>query len=109
MFNVGQKVVFVGVKWSLRKWCEMLRHPYPGEMPIKGRIYTIENITPIGCLELVGVQSPSDGYWAAGFSPRVFRPIVERKTDIGFAHEILRKATRPAKIPALVLPDRNPA
>lgn len=29
-----------------------------------------------------------------GYSKRRFRPVVERKTDIGFAHEILRKAAR---------------
>lgn len=30
------------------------------------------------------------------YEARWFRPLVERKTDIRFAHEILRKATKPA-------------
>jgi len=36
--------------------------------------------------QIVGVSEPS-------FSASCFRPVIERKTDIGFAHEILRKVT----------------
>jgi hypothetical protein len=32
-----------------------------------------------------------------GFAITRFRPVIPRKTDISFAHEILRKASRPVK------------
>ncbi len=43
---------------------------------------------------LVGVCERSD---APGFSPSRFRPVEPRKTDISFAHEILRKASKPVR------------
>lgn len=88
-FRVGQKVVFVGQPWKLKAYLQRLLHPYPGEMPVKGCIYTIENITPEDCLELLGLISPADDYWAAGFNPISFRPIVERKTDISIFKKML--------------------
>jgi hypothetical protein len=39
-----------------------------------------------------------------GFFARRFRPVVERKTDISFAHEILRKASKPARGPVVASP-----
>ncbi len=51
-------------------------------------------------IRLEEIVNPSDAVWLddppaeAAFRKRRFRPIVERKTDISFAHEILRKATK---------------
>jgi hypothetical protein len=95
-YRVGQKVECIRhcgpTTW--RAWLTRIAHPIRGALPIKGRVYEIENITPLDQLELVGLHSPACNYWAAGFNPVFFRPIVERETDIGFAHEILRKASR---------------
>lgn len=41
---------------------------------------------------LVGVCESSE---TPGFYPSRFRPVEPRKTDISFAHEILRKASKP--------------
>lgn len=79
-FWVNQKVVFIGFAFSWRR----LLFPHPGESPVKDRVYEIENLTPTGCLELRGVNSPSDFFWNAGFHPRLFRPIVETKTEVSF-------------------------
>jgi hypothetical protein len=35
-----------------------------------------------------------EGMREPAFGAKHFRPLVERKTDIGFAHEILRRATK---------------
>jgi hypothetical protein len=70
-------------------------HPY--ESPVKGRIYTVSNIyrdfEDSEHVELIELPSPETDVWLAGFFACGFRPAVERKTDIGFAHEILRKVT----------------
>lgn len=86
-FHVGQKVVCVDAEMA-----PMLRH---------GAIYTIRGIDTQECyagriglhLEEVTPNDDGDDWWVAFRSSR-FRPIQERKTDIGFAHEILKKVTR---------------
>lgn len=84
-FRVGQKVVCVDASGQ--------------EVFIeKGAIYTIISISPCGVYIRV-----ADG---GGHYKHRFRPIVERKTDISFAHEILRKATKPTRSPAVSLHDR---
>jgi hypothetical protein len=96
-FRVGQKVEFLGFKYrSLSRWLKRALFPYPGDLPVKGHVYEIANITPEGCIELCGINSPGNRYWNVGFAPWRFRPIIERKaeTDISFAHEILRKISR---------------
>lgn len=73
-------------------------------LPVKGRVYTVRGIVPptpfddgYGLLldEITGNIHPGSGF---EFSFRVerFRPV----TDIGFAHEILRKATKRHKADA---------
>ncbi|UQD69242.1 hypothetical protein JEY40_24820 [Bradyrhizobium japonicum] len=47
-----------------------------------------------------------DGMVEVAINAEWLRPIVERKTDISFAHEILRKATKPARSPAVSLHNR---
>lgn len=89
MFVPGMKVECVDVdnlNWTA-SWIQ------------KGGIYTIARVCRedhsqfhmldhLRCtvtIHLVGILKPN------GFSALRFRPIVERKTDISFAHEILRK------------------
>jgi hypothetical protein len=103
-FRVGQKVVCVdaenGLQWS-RRWVSV------------GEIYEIAAVYPAdpndGCadhlgslwaVDLRGIMKPN------GFGALRFRPVVERKTDISFAHEILRKASKPARGPAVTSPNR---
>lgn len=101
MFRVGQDVEYfrdLPDTW-LRRW-KRFWHPEPGDDVTLGSIYTIENITPEGNLEFIGIRSPEDKYWAAGFAPECFRPVQKHQTDIGFAHEILRKVGRNATVKA---------
>lgn len=90
-FRVGQEIVCVDVSPAGAH--------FTGLAPrlVKGQVYTVAavglthpmdpDLLPcIRVFEDVGHDSP---IWA-----HRFRPIVERKTDISFAHEILRKASR---------------
>ena len=88
MFRIGQKVACIETS--------------PGGDVVKGQIYTVSWIAPHGrflapTIRVVEVpcHPETGGFWAERF-----RPIVEHKTDISFAHEILRKASKPAKAPA---------
>lgn len=75
MFYVGQKVVCIDDKEG-----------WPNE-PGKGDIATISNIymhlLGILVLELIEFPQPGDSYAAPGWDAISFRPLVERKTDIG--------------------------
>lgn len=91
MFHVGQKVVCV-------QDTELRREITPR----RGEVYTIRSIHPYNgriYFRLVEIVNEprlySTGFYGECFFNREgFRPIVERKTDISFAHEILRKATK---------------
>jgi hypothetical protein len=84
-FRVGQKVVCVdAVGQEL-----FLRHD---------EVYVVDSISPCGAYLRVG--------HAGGHYKRRFRPIVERKTDITVFTKILRKATKPARSPAVSLQQR---
>lgn len=90
-FRVGQKVVCVDAGRCYRKRKTDL---------VKGAIYEIEAIDEFGG-ERGLVVSGARSWWPSGaYNARRFRPLVERKTDIGFAHEILRKASRKDWVPA---------
>ena len=84
IFRVGQKVVCVDAaetnNWNIPELME-------------GGIYTISWTDGPDVL-LVEPTFRSRFGLNTPFRADRFRPIVERKTDIGFAHEILRKATR---------------
>lgn len=93
MFRVGQKVVCVDDEPSNLGGSRRAA-------PIKGHIYTVSavgltNILDPQQLPCILVEElerhPYEAHWATRF-----RPITERKTDISFAHEILRKATKQA-------------
>jgi hypothetical protein len=102
MFRVGQKVICVDASG----WIRGLRWIYP----VQGEAYTVRNIEPNAhgkiCIRLeeiinpVGMARDGSMFCEALFFASRFRPLVERKTDIGFAHEILRKVSK--KAPALV-------
>jgi hypothetical protein len=89
IFRVGQKVVCVG---------EVIPDPSCA-FPIfqKGAVYTVSLIEEFGGFTFLTVAElhPCVTGEASGF-----RPIVERKTDISFAHEILRKASRKGRVRA---------
>lgn len=91
-FRVGQKVVCVEAGWPNLT---------------EGKVYTISNICPVcsgyepSCNEgfsfIDQLGAPhKDGTRCNAWPTRIFRPIVERKTDISVFTEILRKATKPA-------------
>lgn len=105
-FRVGQKVVCIET-WRLGKL------GYGDEIgPVAGRIYTIRQIGTCLvphyprqiCVRLQeidnGVRWYENGPYEAAFRASRFRPLIERKTDISFAHEILRKVSQSDQVQA---------
>lgn len=99
MFRVGQKVVCWNADWP--------KANYYGEeiLPQKDEVYTIRELLEIAGRKLLRVneiRNPAMDYnfgeYECAFHITRFRPIVERETDISFAHEILRKHTLPALV-----------
>jgi hypothetical protein len=89
-FRVGQKVVCVDANPHSLGY----RGPgwHPQEAPIEGAVYTIRSIgispdCPLLAVQLVELRRP----YKWGYGVTRFRPVVERSTDITFAHEILRE------------------
>jgi len=103
MFRVGQKVVRIG--HSATGEGEWARH-YSFTFPEIGDVVTIRTINEWMSGTLLTFFEHDNSHLAGtaskiepGFGAEHFRPLVERKTDIEFAQEILRKASK--KIPAL--------
>jgi hypothetical protein len=91
-FRVGQKVVCVDASGSARRVMK------------EGDIFTV--VGPglhHDCVEL-DCKPINDRPGACGWMKSRFRPVVERKTDISIFTEILRKASKPARGPAVVSP-----
>jgi hypothetical protein len=89
-FGVGQKVVAISGECT---------PDWHGDLPKLGVVYTVLWVVVDGddeMIDLVELPSPEIGPFARGYMAKCFRPVVERKTDISFAHEILRKATKRA-------------
>lgn len=93
MFRVGQKVTQI----APHTWGSS----YGETHPQFGAVYTIRAInshrddTYLHFFEIKNpIHSYSDGTFEMDYWAKKFRPIVERKTSISFAHEILRKASR---------------
>lgn len=89
-FRIGQKVEYIG---GLRIHGNEVGMP----IPHMRTPYTVANVYELdgwSMIELVELPYPGSDIYYPGFNARGFRPIVENKTDIGFAHEILRKASR---------------
>lgn len=90
MFRVGQKVVCVDAKGE------------HSPKLVQGRIYTIAsirffdaseaNFTGLGITLVEQPTFETKAHWAEYRAER-FRPVAERKTDISFAHEILRRVS----------------
>lgn len=89
-FRVGQKVVCVDARDTNL---------------IKDKVYTISAVYLIldwndeYGVSVAGVKAARGLGGNTGFRASLFRPAVERKTDIGFAHEILRKVAKSAPSP----------
>lgn len=101
-FRVGMKVVCILNK----PW-----RPQPDlkHTPFYKGVYTIRGIRTRGedvGLCFVELRNPPTRITDTGeiiepvFDAAQFRPIVERKTDISFAHEILRKVSRNDRVRA---------
>lgn len=108
-FRIGQKVVCVGTNGTPRvDWDAWVAY-YKIVRPDRGSIYTVRDIR-IGSegrqfIRLVEIVNPhakfcdapdQEPWWWA----EAFRPVVDRKTDISFAVEILKKATRTRSVDA---------
>ncbi|WP_105430193.1 hypothetical protein [Neorhizobium sp. T6_25] len=102
-FQVGQKVVCVDDRFTCG-WDRIVK------TPVKGQVYTIRQlftfkactgpvVTIILLDEIVNpVRKWDAGVMEAGFVPRRFRPVVERKTDISIFTALL--TSQPEQVPA---------
>lgn len=108
-FRVGQKVVCIRESaWP--SWC--------ANTPVKGDIYTVRAVFSFSrgpCVYLYEIANDAictnddTGQRAEpGFPARDFRRVVERKTDISVFTEILRKATKPARVPSVAITQQEP-
>ncbi len=91
----GQKLVCIKRgPWSNQDLLE--------QFPVYGQVLTIRSIvrSPICGVAFRFVEIVNephhwgDGFGEAAFVSDRFRPVVERETDIGFAHKILLRAQR---------------
>lgn len=110
MFQVGQKVVRINVKSSYNER-NKTDEPWPKSIAVGG-IYTVRDVdTRAGAFGWPIVLRFEEfrakechvkgiGPWEPGFPGDCFRPVVDPKTDINFAHEILRKVNRKNKVQA---------
>lgn len=94
-FHVGQKVVCVDDSEQVQD----------GDYVVAGHTYEVggfcnfqHRTNRIGVL-LRGMKRRHFS-WGDGWSVLRFRPIIEKKTDISFAHEILRKVSRKDRVRA---------
>ena len=88
-FHVGQRVVCIAKGW-VPYWADQAPAP---ELPREGNVYTIREIyavaPPYSSLLLAEIPSGHT------FASHGFRPVIERKTDIGvFEALLLRKDAR---------------
>jgi hypothetical protein len=96
MFRVGQKVVCVDAKAT---------HTANVSEITEGSIYTIramrrDDVWLGEITQRPVLQGGKVTRWIDyPFKASRFRPLVTRKTDIGFAHEILRKVTKKKTAP----------
>lgn len=103
-FRIGQKVVCVDdANFAVDK--DPLGKRALPNRPIKGCVYTVRGFVDHDAIYLEEIRNPKNVKWGDGigegaFYAKRFRPIVERKTDISFAVEILRKATRKRSVDA---------
>lgn len=113
-FRVGQKVVCVDISPMTHR---KTKAPASDYLSV-GAIYTIrwvgdapfeadKHLGPyLKLAEIIRDDDKNPEYSDYPFIASRFRPIVERKTDITVFTEILRKATKPARTPAMSLHNR---
>lgn len=110
-FRIGQKVVTVSNGLKRKPEHTQIQIPIGTVCTIREidtRAIGLHGMATIRLVEYVNeVQQTVIGPWELGYRPDCFRPIVERKTDISFAHEILRKATKPAPAVSMSLHQRG--
>lgn len=107
ILRIGQRVACIGTEGTPGvDWNAWVSH-HKIILPSRGIAYTVRDsrIGKLGrqFIRLVEIVNPSGDYfydappqepwWLA----EAFRPIVDRKTDIGFAHEILRSVKSPVR------------
>lgn len=97
MFRIGQKVVCVNA--GEPRWAK--RRPKDAPPLHKGAIYTVSGRGRDGNGDRIIFldELPAEGRTWIGYDPERFRPVVERKTDIGIFQEIARKASKPKRVP----------
>lgn len=104
MIRAGQKVVCVDA--SLPVLSHVIRWIFRMRWPLtEGTIYTAQRIAVVhseNVIELVEVNNMA--FLDRCFRLSRFRPVVTRETNIGFAHEILKKVG--GRAPALSQADR---
>lgn len=93
-FHVGQKVVCVDANSP-----SFQNFNHSKNLLINREIYTIEWVgtdLPTGICMVQLCELPTKNQFDSPiyYQAKRFRPLVERKTDISFAHEILRKASK---------------
>lgn len=99
MFTVGQNVVCI----------DSVPHPEAGgPQPIVGRVYTVswvnyceEYSTEI--IDLIELPSPESREFYRGWNGQMFRPVIERKTDISLFTAMLTPS--PVTVDALNMAD----
>ncbi len=96
-FHVGQKVVCVKPGYNPETWAGI-------NNCVVGAVYTVRAVIDDEWGAALLVEEIVNPIWRGltecGFYRDRFRPIQERKIDIGFAHEILRKVTRKNRVSA---------
>lgn len=100
MFHVGQKVVCIDPTWGTSGFLQRTNCP---NLPTLNEVYTVRDII---ChnenvfVRLVGILNPPvrchSGITEAVFEAHKYRPVVERKTDVGMA--ILKKLLAPNQL-----------
>jgi hypothetical protein len=100
-FQVGQKVVcFKGSEGNSISRSKALAMGYTH--PELGEVVTIKTLNVWPHMTILTFQEHDnshiqrllDSAYEPGFDAACFRPLAEKKTDISFAFEILRKATK---------------
>jgi hypothetical protein len=100
MFYVGQKVCCVGLGGKQGNMTPQQAALHRINLPVVGKIYTVESIftAPGGreCLRLVELKNghvPTTTGDVLGFVSYMFKPVVERKTDISIFKAMLNPKT----------------
>jgi hypothetical protein len=99
-FRVGQEVVCITDSWVLAN-LKLVVPKAKSTYVIRDTILRPWSPVSRG-LRLIGINNATfefvDGIYEPYFDAQFFRPLDKRATDITFAHEILRKASRKDRV-----------